>query len=74
MAVTIEDLYRNYGVLADAKDNLSQVSKGSGVNFTALWNTEMRFFAAVLHFTSTVVNFVDLRNRADLCAKLTGAS
>uniref|UniRef100_A0A3P9JZZ4 Apoptosis inhibitor 5 n=1 Tax=Oryzias latipes TaxID=8090 RepID=A0A3P9JZZ4_ORYLA len=24
MAVTIEDLYRNYGVLADAKDNLSQ--------------------------------------------------
>lgn len=27
MAVTIEDLYRSYGVLADAKDNLSQVSK-----------------------------------------------
>lgn len=25
MAVTIEDLYRSYGVLADAKDNLSQV-------------------------------------------------
>uniref|UniRef100_A0A665X3C5 Apoptosis inhibitor 5 n=1 Tax=Echeneis naucrates TaxID=173247 RepID=A0A665X3C5_ECHNA len=24
MAVTIEDLYRNYGILADAKDNLSQ--------------------------------------------------
>jgi len=27
MAVTIEDLYRSYGVLADAKDNLSQVNK-----------------------------------------------
>lgn len=25
MAVTIEDLYRNYGILADAKENLSQV-------------------------------------------------
>lgn len=27
MAVTIEDLYRNYGILADAKDDLSQVDK-----------------------------------------------
>ncbi len=27
MAVTIEDLYRNYGILADAKDNLSQVNR-----------------------------------------------
>lgn len=26
MAVTIEDLYRNYGILADAKDSLSQVN------------------------------------------------
>lgn len=26
MAVTIEDLYRNYGILADAKDDLSKVS------------------------------------------------
>lgn len=25
MAITIEDLYRNYGILADAKDSLSQV-------------------------------------------------
>ena len=25
MAVTIEELYRNYGILADAKDNLKQV-------------------------------------------------
>lgn len=32
MAVTIEDLYRNYGILADAsKDNLSQVNKTSYV-------------------------------------------
>lgn len=28
MAVTIEDLYRNYGLLADAKDDLSQVGEG----------------------------------------------
>lgn len=28
MAVTIEDLYRNYGILADAKEeNLSKVNK-----------------------------------------------
>uniref|UniRef100_A0A3B5KZA5 Apoptosis inhibitor 5 n=1 Tax=Xiphophorus couchianus TaxID=32473 RepID=A0A3B5KZA5_9TELE len=27
MAVTIEELYRNYGILADAKENLSQVRK-----------------------------------------------
>uniref|UniRef100_A0A8D2ZSW2 Apoptosis inhibitor 5 n=1 Tax=Scophthalmus maximus TaxID=52904 RepID=A0A8D2ZSW2_SCOMX len=27
MAVTIEDLYRNYGILADAKDNLSQIRR-----------------------------------------------
>jgi len=27
MAVTIEELYRNYGILADAKDNLSPVLK-----------------------------------------------
>lgn len=27
MAVSIEDLYRSYGVLADAKDTLSQVRK-----------------------------------------------
>ena len=26
MAVTVEELYRNYGILADAKDNLSPVS------------------------------------------------
>lgn len=29
MAVTIEDLYRNYGILADAKENLSQVSSAN---------------------------------------------
>lgn len=29
MAVTIEDLYRNYGILADAKpESLGQVSNG----------------------------------------------
>lgn len=34
MAVTIEDLYRNYGILADAsKENLSQVNKGRRVLF-----------------------------------------
>lgn len=34
MAVTIEDLYRNYGLLADAsKDNISQVNKGICVHF-----------------------------------------
>ncbi len=38
MAVTIEDLYRSYGVLADAKDNLSQVNNGQLVNFKTLLN------------------------------------
>lgn len=38
MAVTIEDLYRSYGVLADAKDNLSQVNKGQVVNFKTFIN------------------------------------
>lgn len=33
MAVTIEDLYRSYGVLADAKDDLSQVINAYNVWF-----------------------------------------
>lgn len=27
MAATVEDLYRNYGILADAKEDLSKVNK-----------------------------------------------
>lgn len=42
MAVTIEDLYRSYGVLADAKDNLSQVSEGG--------RARLERGAALLHF------------------------
>lgn len=29
MAATVEDLYRNYGILADAKEDLSTVNKAS---------------------------------------------
>ena len=61
MAVTIEDLYRNYGILADAsKDNLGQVNKATRVHFQTPFNRELRCFAAAPHFTSTVINFVDI--------------
>lgn len=62
MAVTIEDLYRNYGVLADAKDNLSQVSKGSCAHLNTLCGRDLPFSPTVPGFTSIVDNFVDLRN------------
>lgn len=74
MAVTIEDLYRNYGVLADAKDNLSQVSKGSCTHVNTRRGRGLSFSARVPSFTSIVDNFVDLRNRVAPYAKLSGAS
>lgn len=74
MAVTIEDLYRNYGVLADAKDNLSQVSKGSCSYLNSRWGRNLPFSATVPGFTSIVDNFVDLRNRVAPYAKLSRAS
>lgn len=65
MAVTIEDLYRSYGVLADAKDNLSPVNKSLLVHLKALFSRELCFFTALPYFTS--VNFV-VRYITLLCA------
>lgn len=31
MAATVEELYRNYGILADAKEDLGQVSAPPGL-------------------------------------------
>lgn len=58
MAVTIEDLYRSYGILADAKDNLSQVGerKASCSNTLAQRVVLFNFFPAVIHFTVTCVD------------------
>lgn len=36
MAATVEDLYRNYGILADAKEDLSTVNKASYICDVAL--------------------------------------
>lgn len=58
MAVTIEDLYRSYGVLADAKDNLSQVNKALLVHFKTPLTREFCRCAAAPYFTFTIVNFV----------------
>lgn len=40
MAVTIEDLYRCYGVLADAKD-LSQVGEAPWLCWVTLWEWDV---------------------------------
>lgn len=61
MAVTIEDLYRCYGVLADAKD-LSQVGEAPRPCWATLWDRGRCLLATWARFSSSVLIVVDLRN------------
>lgn len=47
MAATVEELYRNYGILADAKDDLSQVSGIRECVIACLWFGRKQIHVAI---------------------------